>query len=344
MAKAKKLPSGNWRVNQYIGKDENGKRLFKSFTAPTKKEAEYLASEYLLHYNTKAKTGLNMTVYDAMEKYIEIKSSILSPSSITTHKSNLRNHLNGIKNLKLSDLTRETIQQEINIESAKYSPKTVRNVYGLLTASLNMYYPEFSANIDLPQKKKNEMYIPTKKDIFTLLENAKDEQIKLAILLAACMGLRRGEICALTRNDIDMENKLLTVSKAKVVTSEGKGWIVKQPKTYSSNRILPIPDIVYSFLKNYTVEGSDLFTITPSTLSYRFGDLVKKCSTTPFTFHSLRHYYASVMVALNVPNKYAMQMMGHSSDNMLKNVYQHIMMDKKREVEQVVTQFFSEQF
>lgn len=46
MATAKKLPSGNYRVNLYIGKGVDGKRKYKSFTAPTKKAAEYLAAQY----------------------------------------------------------------------------------------------------------------------------------------------------------------------------------------------------------------------------------------------------------------------------------------------------------
>jgi integrase len=154
------------------------------------------------------------------------------------------------------------------------------------------------------------------------------------------MGLRRGEICALTKQDIDMERKLLTVSKSMVLT-DSKEWIVKQPKTYRGNRVLPITDLVYSFLTGYNTNGDYLFTVTPNALSDRFFRLVKRCDIAPFTFHALRHYYASVMMTLNIPNKYAMQMMGHASDNMLKNVYQHTMIDKKKEVEQAVTQFFS---
>ena len=46
MAKAKKLPSGSWRVRVYSGKDLFGKDTYKSFTAATKKEAEYLAAEF----------------------------------------------------------------------------------------------------------------------------------------------------------------------------------------------------------------------------------------------------------------------------------------------------------
>lgn len=46
MAKAKKLPSGNWRVQVYSHTDADGKRHYESFTASTKKEAELMAAEF----------------------------------------------------------------------------------------------------------------------------------------------------------------------------------------------------------------------------------------------------------------------------------------------------------
>ena len=75
MAKAKKLPSGSWRVNQYVGKDENGKRIYKSFTASTKKEAEFIAAEYVMKARH-SKVPQNITLGEAMERYIESKSNI----------------------------------------------------------------------------------------------------------------------------------------------------------------------------------------------------------------------------------------------------------------------------
>ena len=65
MAKAEKLKSGNWRAKAYMGTDENGKKIFQSFTAATKKEAEYLAAEAIVKKKEKVK---NMTVGDAIDK------------------------------------------------------------------------------------------------------------------------------------------------------------------------------------------------------------------------------------------------------------------------------------
>ena len=56
MANAKKLKSGNWRVLEYDYTDKNNKRHYKSFTASTKKEAEYMAKEYSHNKQRGAKT------------------------------------------------------------------------------------------------------------------------------------------------------------------------------------------------------------------------------------------------------------------------------------------------
>lgn len=48
------------------------------------------------------------------------------------------------------------------------------------------------------------------------------------------------------------------------------------------------------------------------------------------------------MLALNVPDKYAMERMGHATNNMLKNVYQHTMKDKQDEVADLVDKYFTE--
>lgn len=53
-------------------------------------------------------------------------------------------------------------------------------------------------------------------------------------------------------------------------------------------------------------------------------------------FHDLRHYNASIMLALNVPDKYAMERMGYSTPATLKKVYQHTMTGKRAEVNDMI--------
>ena len=68
MAAARKLPSGSWRCQVYDYTDADGKRHYRSFTANTRKEAEYQAAEYAL--NKKAKPRLpECTLRVAIENY-----------------------------------------------------------------------------------------------------------------------------------------------------------------------------------------------------------------------------------------------------------------------------------
>ena len=73
----------------------------------------------------------------------------------------------------------------------------------------------------------------------------------------------------------------------------------------------------------------------------RFADILNKCGVPHFRFHDLRHYNASVMLALGIPDKYAMARMGHSTPNMLQNVYQHLLSEKEKEVSDNINNFFN---
>lgn len=135
MAKAKKLPSGNWRVNLYDYTDPaSGKRIYKSFTATTKKEAEYMAAEYKLDGKQRTASAGDMTLKEAYTRYIDSKTNVLSPSTIREYRRSARNDLQDIMPLKLRDITQEAVQRSINQFAANHAPKTVRNAHGLLVA------------------------------------------------------------------------------------------------------------------------------------------------------------------------------------------------------------------
>lgn len=67
----------------------------------------------------------------------------------------------------------------------------------------------------------------------------------------------------------------------------------------------------------------------------------KKLGMKEFRFHDLRHYNASIMLALGIPDKYAMQRIGHASNTILKNVYQHTMEQKQNEFSITLDEYFS---
>lgn len=123
MAKAKKLPSGTWRcVASYT--DEEGNYKQKSFTAPTKKEAEYKVSAFLMAKKDSMKPE-NKTLGQLADEFIENRSTILSPSTITGYKKIRKTAFQEIVNVRIGILTKEMYQKAVNVYAQGRSPKTV---------------------------------------------------------------------------------------------------------------------------------------------------------------------------------------------------------------------------
>ena len=156
MATARKLKSGNWRILVYTGKDaSSGKRIYKSFTGATKKEAERLAADW------QERERQPLTLGSYAEQYISIKRNVLSPSTVRGYESIIRNGIAGLAPVPLEALDSRTVQQAINDFSSGHAPKTTRNVYGLVTVICEMFRPDLPLRVTLPQKEKKEIFIPS---------------------------------------------------------------------------------------------------------------------------------------------------------------------------------------
>lgn len=333
MAKAKKLPSGNWRVLVYAGK-EHGKPKYKSFTAPTRREAEAKAATYTL--DRKDRENGKITVREAIDRYIQSKETVLSPSTVRGYRIIYRNNLQSIMDLKLESLTQEKIQKAISEEAKTHKPKTIRNIHGLLSSALTMFAPDIRLNTTMPQKKCPDYYTPTDADVNALLSAVEGTELEIPILLASTGSLRRSEICALTKADVT--DLGVSVNKA-MVRGTNETWHIKVPKTEAGNRFVPLPSQVIAKLK--AVEGDRICTLTPELLSKRFRLALEKEGLPHFRLHDLRHYFASTLHAIGVPDKYIMLYGGWESESTLHGVYEHAMKDKLAANDEKVINYFS---
>lgn len=335
MATAKKLPSGSWRCLVYTHKDASGKRHYESFTADTKKKAEYLAAQYLITHQKTDKTG--MTVDDAILAFIQSREPVLSPSTIKAYRSYHRNYYTTIKHISLDKLTDQDIQREINAQvRAGLSPKSVRNAHGLLSAVLAMYRPEYSIRTELPKKIRHEITLPTEDDMQRLLAAVKGTEMELPVMLAAFGPMRRGEICALRTDNIN--GNVVHVCEAIVETDDPEHRLkVKQPKSYAGDRYIEYPDFVARLWEGK--EGR-VVNLTPIAITRRFERILKSNGIPHFRFHDLRHYSASIQHALGIPDVYIMQRGGWSTDGTLKAVYRHAMEDRQKEMNDRANDYF----
>lgn len=333
MAKAEKLKSGNWRAKAYMGTDENGKKIFQSFTAATKKEAEYLAAEAVVKKKEKVK---NMTVGEAIDKYISIKENVLSPTTIYGYRKIRQCYLQMLMDLPIQKLTQETVQKAVNDEAKRLAAKTVKSAHGLLSAALSIYRPELRLKTTLPRVQKKYKDLPQPSEIIQMVTGTP---IELPVLLALMCGMRMSEIKGIRKKDIDGE--CLTIQNV-VVRVERQDIAKENTKTQNSARRLKLPRRILDLIDEIEVKSPDdyIIPVSGSVIYKRFIRLIEKNGLKRMTFHDLRHLNASVMLMLGIPDKYAMERGGWATDNILKSVYQHTFSDEREAVDQRIEDYF----
>lgn len=315
--KIEKLPSGSYRIRKMY----KGNMYSVTFDKkPTQKEAIQAIAEKLDKIQEKHKS---MTFQVAAEEYIASKKNVLSPTTIRGYNSALKSISEQLKKENVHDITALDIQLEINRLTKILSPKTVRNYHGFISAVLSVFCPNLKINTTLPQKIKKKPYIPSDEDIKRILEYAKDSEYEIPLILA-CYGLRRSEICALTLEDLDGD--VIRINKAKVMNEHAK-WIEKTTKTTSSTREIVIPMKVADKIR----KKGYIYNRYPNSITTYLGKVEDKLNIPHFPLHKLRHYFASKMSSMNVPEADIMRMGGWETDHIMKSVYRHSMIDRDRE-------------
>ena len=329
------LPSGNVRIQVYVGKDSAGKRIYKSFTAPTRTEAKEAAR---IWKNTRPEEAPKQaqTVSDAIEVFLDTcRATGLSPSTLLGYRRISKRAYSTLKTVSVDALTLDMIQQYVNAQALRgLSAKSLRNELSLLSCALRNARPDLNfRQIRLPRGTRKEMQIPSNEQIAQLLEASKDTPLYIPILLASMCGLRRSEICALSWKDVDLKKRTIHIHAAEV-KDEGGSFTVKGTKTAAGDRIISIPAKVSQELAKNRILSKRVTDLTPDAITRRYERLLDRLAgedhpRIPGRFHDLRHYHASVMIAVGAPDKYISADMGHASMEMVRRVYGHVMTDRQ---------------
>lgn len=327
--KAKKLPSGNWRARAYY--TVNGEKKCKSFTAETKKDAEYMANMFLLKEKDRIKNGL--TVGEAIDEYISSKENILSPTTISSYRRIKKNMLSELCGIFIEKLEPETVQKHFNRMAMTHAPKTISNAHGLLASVVNVYAPEIRLKTTLPKKQKQIKKFPAVEDI---IKAVRGTEIELPCLLAIWQGLRMSEVRGIKKSDI--QDGILTINRV-IVTVDGKDIVKEETKTPDSRRQLKLPEYMIDLINQ--TEEEYVVTLSGQAIYKRLSRILKSNNLQHICFHDLRHLNASVMLALGVPDKYAMERGGWSSTSVMKSVYQHTFSSERKKVDEKIDNYFN---
>lgn len=340
MSNTRRLKSGSYNCRVFshyeYTKAPDGsikkRAIYESFTSKSKRECERMASEWAYLRNLRPE---DMTVHEAVTRYIAAKDGTLSESTIAGYMKYLNAHFTDIASFTLRDLTSEILQLWISKLAVTLSAKYVCNIWGLFSAAARMFAPDTRYHVSLPQKKPYKAYTPNDGDIEALIETAKQDQELLHYVLFVICGLRRSEACAVEYSDIGTNS--VAVSKARI-KDKNHCWIIKDlPKTSDSCRTVPMPE---GFTQLFPAGSGRVIQSDPDIITRKFRKAVKAAGLEAFTPHRCRHYFASICHALGIPDQYIMAYGGWKTDHVMKTIYREELSDVSRREAKVLIGHF----
>ncbi|MDV4043701.1 site-specific integrase [Elizabethkingia anophelis] len=172
----------------------------------------------------------------------------------------------------------------------------------------------------------------------------------LGVYICLSAGMRIGEICALTWEDIDIDSGVIRVNRTiqRIYVIEGDTrrteLILDTPKTKNSIREIPISKDLLRILKPFKkIVNSSFFILTndakptePRTYRSYFKNLMITLNMPQLKFHGLRHSFATRCIESNCDYKTVSVLLGHSNISTTLNLYVHPNMEqKKKAIEQM---------
>ena len=329
----RKLPSGNWFIQLSV----RGQRV--SITEPTEKACIARAMAIKQDLLEPVDRSQKPTLTVAIDRYIESRQNVLSPSTIVGYRVIQRNRFKKAMDRPINAYDENDWQRIVNQEAKAVSAKTLQNSWFFVSSVI---YDETGKryNVRLPQIISNERQFLEPDQIPIFLSAVRGERSEIAALLALC-SLRRSELLALTWDKIDLQKGFITVSGAMV--SNGKEMVFKKEnKNRSSNRIVPImiPQL-RDALAAADSTAANVISLSPATILRDINRVCRENGLPEVGIHGLRHSFASLAYHLNMPEKIAMRIGGWEDDDTMRKIYTHVAQKDLLTYGNAMTEYYS---
>ena len=355
------LPDGKWKVAISLGFTADGKRIRKTATVATKREAAICLAELKERYASISIEARNYTVQSWCDEWLlKVAPSNAAPHTVAGYRSNLERHVYPrLGHIGLLDLNGKHIldfQHQLLTSGLKVA--TVKVARRPLTAALNVAVAfgflgsNPTKSVALPRDPRRgpvgtRLARSQVDDVLAAARNAAPH-IDLFALLGITRGLRRGEICGLCWDDIDSENREIRIIHNLIESStygvDGTPiteLVLKEPKSVTSRRTLTLSADLERALKRVKSEQSQnrlsspdpwpeegyVFTakngkpVWPRNLGRSFRRFLKREGLPHVGVHDLRRTFANTASAAGAPIEHISEALGHASIGITKSLY-----------------------
>lgn len=364
---------------------ENGVRKQRNKSFSKSKDAKAFAAEveHELQAGTYANAG-KMTLNEYLDQYFETYCAHMRPNTKTAAEGYMKKHIIPIiGQMHLKDVTTLHIQKIYNkmlktefkaakykeidgkkvlvSPAKKYSPKTMKNVHGVLSTALskavktNLITRNPCDNITLPKIKRFEYTIPNREDLKKIIAELQDSPLYEAIMACAMLGIRRSEALGLYWSDIDFKEKTVSIRRSLIYIEATHSLEIGELKTESSRRTLPVSNALLGTLsalrkcnkKNEFKQKSPLvFTneigdpIRPNKLTASFKKAATAAGFPNMRLHDLRHTVVTYLIESGQSPKTVQEFVGHTDARFTLKQYAHVVDESKRKSSEVISDLY----
>lgn len=314
------------KIYHMFYEDPSGKLKSKSTKCTRKGDAYKFAIEFLKSLESQQPSTESKTFGEFRDFYKEYSSTRFSKS----YQEFIKNAFNQFgrimdDNTSLKAIKKLDIEKFIQLKLGESGERIINGYLRTLQGSFEraVEFGFIKENIFKTVKKlkprQNPPVFLTKDEFEKIVEQEKDEQLKVLYTVAVYTGMRMGEIRHLRWEAIDLQKNLIKVNNTEEFTTKSK-----------KSRIIPINPrvkaLLISFRKNKTgyLFHKKGIALTKDYISARFKKVVRSLGLNDeIHFHSLRHTFASWLVQAGVSIYEVSKLLGHS-DIKVTEIYSHL--------------------
>ena len=195
-----------------------------------------------------------------------------------------------------------------------------------------------------PAPPDTEVAILTKEQVTAVRAALVGRSLYPIVELALATGMRRGELLGLQWGDVNLDASTVTVARS--VEETRAGLRLKAPKTTKGTRTITVPGDTVAMLRAHKVKLLELRLVlglgnietstpvfgtieaellSPNNLTRAWHRALNAAGLPKVTFHSLRHYHASVLISSGVDVLTVSRRLGHAKAAITLDVYSHVL-------------------
>ena len=317
--------TGKWEALFYYTdyKNERRKKHRRGFN--TKREALEFEREFL----AQSQFSIEMTFKSLYSLYHNDMESRIKKTTMETKEYIVNTKiLPFFEKMKVKDIKPIHIRKwQTDLLKIEYSKTYLKTIYNQLTAIFN-YAIRFH-NLDknpchiagsIGKKDADEMQILSLQEFNKMIDCVTDKENKFFYIILFWTGMRKGELLALTYEDVDFENKTIMINKNFQIVKKER--LITDPKTPRGRRVIAVNDVV---LTSYKPNKTDnIFYLSKDSLKRQLDTACKKAEVPRIRVHDLRHSHASYLLSNGVNIVILSRRLGHEKVQTTLNIYCHI--------------------